>query len=485
MDEQQALILRAALLSPGEAAKSWQEFRDRFALSEASSLLSWAAGYVHENLLTEGVSDSYLWGIYQHNLITNAAILRGTFGCIEALSHRTKLVRLKSFARLSEGERLGTRPLADIDVLISPRALSASVKILSQHGFSAGLGVSQDEFWDRVVPQRSSWGFENSAGNAIDLHWRVFHHASEAVERSIRARVQRLSDPKTGHVSVLNRASEVVLLSIQQRLQFQGTNHLLIDIWRLCKNLDMTELAAVADAVGCRQWVDHAFQELSRAVGHEAETMLEAFGSRKQQRQTALPPHNREGEETLGDRVRGVRRSGLVGRPRALPLWLWSIFRRSARLETLLLATFGRLSPLAVDPIDSGHWCFQSTTENGVDAGWTFRVPGQRFVWARYPEGRIRFRGAHRGRYLISIQLQTDEWLRHPLSELSLFINGTEAKRITKSTSEINVEIENTLRGLEFSFRRRDPKRFVTPGIFREWYEQMVPLEFVSVRKIR
>ena len=486
MDEQQALILKAALLSPKEAAKSWATFRRRFPLGEASSLLSWAAGYVHENLLKEGISDRYLWGIYQHNLITNASILRGTDSCITELSRNTNLVRLKSFARLSEGERLGMRPLADVDVLIPPRSLRSSVEILRNHGFFPGLGVSEEELWNRVLPQRSSWGFENSGGHAIDIHWRVFPHKPLAFERSLIKKLKRDGDSKGRPVRVLDPASEIVLLSIQQRLQFQGINHLLIDIWRLCKTVPLHEVLAVADAVDARKWLEQSFRKLSETVGDDADFLIRSLSQ-----QASQPPaqmvsaHNHEARSTFRARGSKVRQFGPLTSFRSWVLFLWFLFGSSPKLETQLIANLGYLSPLAIEPQGPDLWLFRASTEKNVNAGWTYRSPARDFVWTRYPEGRIRFSGAEMGRYQVSFRLMKDEWNRHPLAGLSLFINGVEAKKITKLSSEATFEIENQLVGLEFSFRRLDGLYFGTPGIFHEWYEQMVPLELITVRRLR
>lgn len=149
MDAQELLILTAALAQPRRAVLAWKEFRDTVDLEAASPLLSWAAGYVHENLTKVDLSDRYLWGIYQYNLIVNARALRATEPCITELSASVRVVRIKSFARLSSGEKLGTRPLADLDIVISRKSLRRAVRILDHHGFFPGLGASIEEFWEK------------------------------------------------------------------------------------------------------------------------------------------------------------------------------------------------------------------------------------------------------------------------------------------------------------------------------------------------
>ena len=483
MDEQQRLILRAALLPPHKAVTAWDEFRSMYSLDRASPLLSWAAGSVHENLAREGVSDRYLWGIYQHNLIKNSQVLRATESGIADLSRFTSVIRLKSFARVSDGEKLGTRPLADIDILVSRRSLRVSVDILSRHGFSPAFGVTRSEFWDRVFPQRSSWGFENSEGQSIDLHWRLFDHVSRRAERSALGRMTRRNQNGKGQISTLDPATEVVLLAIQQRVQFHTANHLLIDFWKLQARTDIAKILQTANKVNCLEWVQDCYDRLSDIFGEE-ESRISAFQDELGRYPNSMEPvHNHQARTSFSDRVGFARPAVRLAEPRSWVRFFLLLGKPHGRIETKLIAAFGAFSRNAVARVDANSWIFCAKDSSNVDAGWTYRFPTQGFVWARYPEGSLFFKGAGPGMYTLQVGIEREEWIRHPLGELSLFVNGVEVQKIGKTTSQIKLGVYNNVGTLEVSFRRADGLHFLTPGIFKEWYSQMLPVTSVSLIK--
>lgn len=483
MDAQERLILTAALAQPKKAVLAWKEFRDSVDLEAASPLLSWAAGYVHENLIEANLSDRYLWGIYQHNLIVNARVLRATESCITELSASVKVVRIKSFARLSSGEKLGTRPLADLDIVIPRKSLRRAVRILARHGFFPGLEASIEEFWVRIVPQRSSWGFENSAGDSIDLHWSVFDHLGSAANRKTVTTVSQQSSFDGRPVNVLDPAVEIVLLAIQQRLQFSGTNHLLIDFWRLSKATDLDRIVDVARQANALEWVYGVWEKLEVVLGHTDSDVI-AYQEIRESNPVEPLEHNRRGPHSrwLGHRTRQV-----FGSQQRLSTWLlyflW-VLGHPRFLEPMLIRLFGGLSSSRIDSQPDGLWMFGPGTSRNVGPGWAYRFPGREIVWSRFPEGRLLFQGAGKGLYELTVDIDWDEWIRHPLDQVVLYVNGDEAQIVKKRIRPIQFQLRNPLSSLEICIRPSGRSQFIQPGIFHEWYNQMLPIKSITLTRI-
>lgn len=482
MDAQERLILTAALAQPPRAVGAWKEFRETVDLEAASPLLSWAAGYVHENLTKADLSDRYLWGIFQHNLIVNARVLRATEPCITELSATVKVVRIKSFARLSSGEKLGTRPLADLDIVISRKSLVRAVRILDSHGFFPGLGASIEEFWERIVPQRNSWGFENSSGDSIDLHWSVFDHLDEAANRRIAPTVSQQSVFEGRPVNVLDPAVEIVLLAIQQRLQFSATNHLLIDFWRLSKRTDPDRIVNVARQANSLEWVYETWERLEEVLGHSDPDIV-AFHKLRESNPVEPLEHNRRGPHS---RWLGLRTRQVFGPQQRFSTWLlyflW-VLGHPRFLEPMLIRLFGGLSSSRIDSQPDGVWMFGPGTSRNVGPGWTYRFPGREVVWSRFPEGRLLFQGAGKGLYKLSIHIDWDEWIRHPLDQVALYVNGDEAQIVKKKFRPIQFQLRNPIGSLEICFRPSGRSQFIQPGIFHEWYNQMLPIKSITLTR--
>ena len=483
MDAQERLILTAALAQPTRAVPAWKEFRDTVDLEAASPLLSWAAGYVHENLTKADLSDRYLWGIYQHNLIVNARVLRATEPCITELSASMRVVRIKSFARLSSGEKLGTRPLADLDIVISRKSLRRAARILDRHGFFPGLGASIEEFWERIVPQRNSWGFENSSGDSIDLHWSVFDHLDNATNRKISKTVSQQSSSNGRPVNLLDPAVEIILLAIQQRLQFSATNHLLIDFWRLSKRTAPDRIVDVARQANALEWVYEAWEKLEPILGGRDPGVI-AYQKIRESNPVEPLEHNRQGPHSrwLGHRTRQV-----FGPQQRLSTWLvyllWVLgYPRS--LEPMLIRLFGGLSSSRIDSQPDGVWRFGAGTGRNVGPGWTYRFPGREIVWSRFPEGRLLFSEAGKGLYELTVYIDWNEWIRHPLDQVALYVNGDEVQIVNKKIRPIQFQLRNPLSSLEICFGPSGRSQFNQPGIFHEWYNQMLPIKSITLTRI-
>lgn len=483
MDEQEHLVLSAALLPPQAAFKAWEQFRATVALREASPILMWAGGYIHENLSHAGLSERYLRGIYQHNLIVNAELLQATRECVSELSRKFEVTRLKTFGRAAIRKKLGSRPLADIDILIEPRFLKQAIAILARHGFSPSLDVTTEEFWDRIVPQRSSWGFINDFGKSIDIHWSLFDHLDKAANRKLISGRSSSNWHGSNVEGVLDPALELALLAIQHRLQFPSAGHLLIEIFRLQEETVFPRIIEVGKQSQSLEWIHEAFDQLAPILG-KASPIIARLNQHRTDNPLSPLQHDTQGEIDFKTEKRLVSSFGKRGKWKTWLLFSWWVQGTSSRTERGLIRVFRGLSGSRVSEVSPGVWRFDSSTKKSIGPGWSYRMPDRDFFWSRFPEGRLAFIGAGKGTFELEIQVEWDEWGRHPLQEVTLFVNGVEAQIIRKSTQHIRFQLENRMSTLEISVRRIDRKHFSTAGIFREWYEQMLPVKSISLYRV-
>lgn len=483
MDEQERLVLSAALLKPEAALAAWREFRATVPLSEASPILMWAGGYIHENLSAAGYSDRYLWGIYQHNLIVNAELLKSTHECIADVSRSITVTRLKSFGRWGTREKLGSRPLADLDILIDPRSLKKTTVILSRHGFLPGLDTTMEEFWQRIVPQRGSWGFVNPSGKSIDIHWSLFDHLDQETNR--RLLFERAASDQHGVIDegVIDPALEIALLAIQQRLQFSSASHLLIEIRRLKERTDLNRVVEAGKKSHSLEWIYEAFDQLALILGTADPIVTQLNESRDSHPITPLQ-HDTQSEIDRKSLTKFVVVFGNRAKWKTWLLFVWWILGATTKAEQRLIRLFRCLSASRLREISPGLWRFDAKTRDSISPGWSYRMPGRNFIWTRFPEGRIAFSNAGKGHFELEVNVEWDEWARHPLQEVSLFVNGVKAQIIRKSTQQIRFQLKNQQEVLELSFRRNDRHHFSQPGIFREWYEQMLPISKITLTRI-
>lgn len=328
-----------------------------------------------------------------------------------------------------------------------------------------------------------SSSFKNHQRRPGDLHWSVFDHLGNATNIKIAKTVSQQSSSNGRPVNLLDPAVEIILLAIQQRLQFSATNHLLIDFWRLSKATDLYRIVDVACQANALEWVYEAWKKLEPVLGHRDPDVI-AYRKIRENNPVEPLEHNRRGPHSrwLGHRTRQV-----FGPQQRLSTWLlyslW-VLGRPRFLEPMLIKLLGGLSSSRIDSQPDGLWMFGPGTSRNVGPGWAYRFPGREIVWSRFPEGRLLFQGAGKGLYELTVDIDWNEWIRHPLDQVALYVNGDEVQIVTKKIRPIQFQLRNPLSSLEICFRPSGRSQFDQPGIFHEWYNQMLPIKSIALTRI-
>ena len=178
MDESEKLIVQAALGHPDLAQRAWTKWKSDNPLSSASPVLSWAAGYIHNNLKVSAITDAYLMGIYRHNLVSNNLRLNAALPVLTKLNESFGIIPLKSFSLSTQEFSWGNRPVADFDFYSDSKNNVKIWEFLRARDYKVLLDISETEFNSRILNYRGSWNFKDADGIDLDLHWRIFDHLS-------------------------------------------------------------------------------------------------------------------------------------------------------------------------------------------------------------------------------------------------------------------------------------------------------------------
>lgn len=194
-DARQALLIRAAL-SEGDAARAaWARFVASGAriedLDDASFRL---VPQLFRNLAACGVVDAstaQLRGVYRLAWYRNHVLLHGVAACVRALHDAgISVMALKgaAVAALYPGG-IGTRPMHDVDLLVTPTDLDRSARVLRD------LGLEQDGRLPLAVFRRThhAVAFRRDDGLEIDLHWHAMAQLADDAGLWRRARPATLA----------------------------------------------------------------------------------------------------------------------------------------------------------------------------------------------------------------------------------------------------------------------------------------------------
>lgn len=485
MDSSERLLAEAALSTPARAVQAWAEWRDRYEIAEASSLLTWAGGYIHRNLVAAGADDPYLAGIYRHNLIRNATRLRAGLTAITALTDRWPIVPMKSFGMTGDTYSRGLRPLADIDFYVPIVVVHEAKEVLERHEVRPLTEVSGDEFTHRVLPQRGSWNFVSPSGADLDLHWRLLEHLDDRASRRLVEQHTRLTDSEFGRIRRLDNELMLVTLVTHHALQGHVFGNGLFDVYHLARSVDVTTAARIARSVGVTREVREtaaALRELVGAEGHEQLGELERAVRPRAARapegplSVPVPP--------VGERIPArYREDAFLRRPRLYRLWF--ALGRPLWLERVLIDRGGPLSrgttAVETSAAPSEEASFPHPSRVGeLGTGWHYAYPGDPHRWANIPDARIVFRNVAPSATRVRIVLTGAQWARSPVPSFDVVANGHRIGICDRSSDHFEFALPSGST-IELSLRPRGRRRFFATGAHAQWYRMLAPVAAIEV----
>jgi hypothetical protein len=477
MDGSERLIAVAALAPPDEAVKAWAEWRATYPIETATNLLTWAAGYIHRNLLAGGVDDPYLRGIYRHNLISNGARMVAAIGAIRDLSSRWQITPLKSFGMTGDRYSRGLRPLADFDFYVAMDSAAAVKSRLEELGFDALMNVSEREFGSRVLRQRGSWNFMSAARVDLDLHWRLLEHLSTSLSEKLVAENSRIVDSEFGTIRRLD--DELMLICIGVHYQLLGSSLMsgFFDFAHLLRHVDVGKAARLAHATGSARDIVELCDQLIEIVGTGERPELDRLRSilAASVARTPLPSARRLALPLFQKIPARYFERELLTRPIAYRVWF--ALGRLPVIERLLVRVGGPLSRPWRD-VPAGP----PSADGELGIGWHYPYPNDTHRWANSPDARIVFTGKADARR-VRITLNPGEWNATPISRFRVFANGYPLGECVKPTSDFEFELPpRAVSGtIELSLRHSSYRRFSRPGIYEKWYRMMTPVTSIEL----
>ena len=436
MDESERIIARAALGSPSDALKAWEQWRATYDPATASDLLVWAGGYVHRNIVAGGGRDEYLAGLARYNWVANQRQLLAAHDDLVNLASAFPLVTLKSFDASRADGALSLRPVADIDVYVDDRRAERAVSLLRAGGYVPLLDASDTEICERIIPLRGSWNFTRPATAtgvecSIDLHWKLFDGLTGSQNRRFARRYSMSHSASFGDVRALLPEARFTLMAVQRRAQDDGKDTVLFDAGHIVRDLTPRRLL-----------------ETTRASHSHASvlSLLDAIA-----------------EFTDGPEVAALRAVVAADAPRAES----ADERRSSALThkpdkrtPLFIATLGA-------PGTSDETIVRLTDNLPAGSGWFHLLPGDAWRWSTTPEARLLFavprtdaaehsglRNAER-RVHVTVELNPEAWAVCSARLVDVICNGKTVGRIEKAsaTATFDVPLTPRTRVIDLSLR--------------------------------
>ena len=180
----QELLLKAALFSGEDALEAWSKWRDAVDweghLEPGSFRL---LPLLYNNLHKHGVDDSAmgkLKGIYRQAWSKNQTLFHEMAKVIEFLQNagiKTMLLKGASLSLLYYKNN-GSRPMADIDVLVPLKQARLANELLQKAGWTSPLPLTGlDLIYGHAIQLR------NRLDKEFDLHWRPFNGCQDEYEK--------------------------------------------------------------------------------------------------------------------------------------------------------------------------------------------------------------------------------------------------------------------------------------------------------------
>ncbi len=195
----QELLLRAAIRRGPEAVEAWREWKSKADIERLDPgsfrILPLLSGNLHALEVSDPLAER-LRGIHRITWFTNQVMFRGAAALVNALHQagvRTMVLKGAPLAILHYRD-IGLRPMGDIDILVPAGQATEAVDRLFAAGWEPTLtplegfrslgAISRlgwtpkprrrDEFTGAYFAVRHAHGFRNTAGQEIDLHWRIY-----------------------------------------------------------------------------------------------------------------------------------------------------------------------------------------------------------------------------------------------------------------------------------------------------------------------
>jgi hypothetical protein len=170
---EQALLLRATLLSGPESLAAWDRWKLAVDLDHLDAASVRLLPHLYRRLEGAGVRDPVmgrLKGTYRHTLYGNHLRLRSAAAALRELAQAgiaTMVLKGAALAVLYYRD-VGLRPMDDVDVLVPTHQAGAAIDVLRQLGWTPRYRVTA-----RHVQVGHAVDFADARAYRIDLHWHL------------------------------------------------------------------------------------------------------------------------------------------------------------------------------------------------------------------------------------------------------------------------------------------------------------------------
>jgi len=180
-NQEQELLLRAALLHGNEALEAWESWSAGIDIDRIDQASTRLLPLLYKNLRAHGVTDPMMGmmkGVYRLAWAKNQVLFRSMAPILVAF-HEAGLetLVLKGAALIVQYYReYGLRPTSDFDVLVRTAQAPTAIQLLEKLGLRPVVSMVD------VSPSNSAifsvlhgHSFVGSEGQSLDLHWHVLH----------------------------------------------------------------------------------------------------------------------------------------------------------------------------------------------------------------------------------------------------------------------------------------------------------------------
>ena len=174
-NESQELLLKVALGStPESRLRAWHQWKKIKSTDEIERNESKIFPTIYKFLSSHLKEDTFLKkvkGHYLHSWYINQHLVHEAIPIIKELQNAgIKVMIIKGISLYnSVYEDLGARSVGDIDILIPTRDAPRAIKIMELNGWKSNSNLP----WEPLLIH--AYGFFNSKGQSIDLHWHLLH----------------------------------------------------------------------------------------------------------------------------------------------------------------------------------------------------------------------------------------------------------------------------------------------------------------------
>jgi hypothetical protein len=477
MDDAEALIAQAALAPAAAAVGAWDQWKATNDITQASALLSWAGGYINRNLLSAGITDPYLGGIHRYNWMANNRQIVLARPIVLELGSRFTISPLKSFGLSEDVHSRGLRPLADFDFYVDQRHVAEARELLVDRGYRALNEVTEHEFLTRVVRQRGSWNFIDERKVDLDLHWRVVDQVDDGVSERLVAEFSTMTNSEFGRIRRLNNELMLVVLAVHHALQPASSLNLVFDFYNLLAKTRVTDAAAIAQRIGVSRELGELCATVAQLVKDHAHPALAELGAATTTNAESQPvPSARTVVPSWGDKIeRRFFEPSYVRAPGVYRVWF--ALGRPLWLERLMIRLWGGIARTSqVGPSED-----QFPARGGTLAGgWHFQFPWESTRWATVPDARVVFAAPPKSAAL-RIALDPELGPVRPTAAFDVVVNGRIVGTFAGDSVEATFAVPNASRRVEVSLRSHGRERFLSPGMWVDWYRHLAPVSTIEL----